>query len=108
MEFNEYIVNKGGHISQTVIGYSACRIVNNAFIILDIGIDEYFQDQGYGSLLLSEILKFSKSFSVSKVKGIIFQEDIDSPQRKEHLYHFYEKHGFIIDDDKLILKDMLI
>lgn len=104
MEFKEYILNKGGHISQTGIGYSACRIINNAFIILDIGIDEYYQSQGYGSLLLTEILKFAKSLSVSKIKGDIYQEDIDCPEKKERLYHFYEKHGFIIDEDKLILK----
>ncbi len=104
IEFKEYILNKGGHISQTGIGYSACRIVNNVFIILDIGIDEYYQSQGYGSLLLTEILKFAKSFSVSKIKGDIYQEDIDNPKKKERLYHFYEKQGFIIVDDKLILK----
>ena len=53
---------------------------------------------------LTEILKFAKLFSVSKIKGDIYQEDIDCPEKKERLYHFYEKHGFIIDEDKLILK----
>lgn len=104
MLFKTYLLGQNGDISQSCIGKSPCKVKDSCFKIIDLGIDEYYRNQGYGSLLLLEILKFANSFSVSKAKGIIYQKDIDSPQKKERLYHFYEKRGFIIDEDKLILK----
>ena len=104
MLFKAYLLGQNGDISQACIGKSPCEVKSSYFKIVDIGIDEHYQGHGYGSMLLAEIIKFAKSFSVSKIKGDIYQKDIDSPQKKERLYHFYEKHGFIIDDDKLILK----
>ena len=96
MLFKVYLLGQNGYISQNCIGKSPCEVHNNYFEIVDIGFDDNFQEQGYGSVLLLEILKFAKSFSVNKIKGIVYQ--------KELLYHFYEKHGFIIDEDKLIFK----
>ena len=104
MLFKVYLLGQNGYISQNCIGKSPCEVHNNYFEIVDIGFDDNFQEQGYGSVLLLEILKFAKSFSVNKIKGNIYQKDIDNPQKKERLYHFYEKHGFIIDEDKLIFK----
>lgn len=104
MFFKAYLLEKSGDISQDCIGRSSCEIKDNCFRIIDLGIDGYYQNQGYGSLLLSEILKFAKAFSVGKIRGRIYRGDTDSPRKKERLYHFYEKHGFIIDEDKLILR----
>lgn len=104
MLFKVYLLGQNGYISQNCIGKSPCEVNNNYFEIVDIGFDKHFQEQGYGSVLLSEILKFAKSFSINKIKGDIYQKDIDNPQKKERLYRFYEGHGFIIDDDNLILK----
>lgn len=101
--FKAYILDRSSDISQACIGKSPCCVNGTCFEIVDLGIDECYRDQGYGSLFLTEILKFAKCFSVNKIRGIIYRKDIDSPQKKERLYHFYKKHGFIIDDGRLIL-----
>lgn len=103
MLFKEYLLGQNGDISQTCIGKSPCEVKNGYFKIIDMGIDEHYQNNGYGSLLLSEILKFAKSFSVNKIKGDIYRKDIESTEKRERLYHFYEKHGFFIDFDKLMI-----
>lgn len=103
MLFKIYKLDISGNMSQICIGKSPCAINENGFVIIDIGIEELYRDKGFGSVLLSEIINYSKYFDVAKVIGKISYMDVKEPDAKDRLFHFYKKHGFVVDENIMTL-----
>lgn len=103
IDFKLYKLDNSGDISQACIGRSFCEINGSVFCIADIGIEEQYRNNGYGSLLLSEIIKYAEQLNVTKIKGRVYCNDIKKKEAKVRLYHFYEEHGFVIDEGRLTL-----
>lgn len=61
-------------------------------------------NEGYGSIVMKQFLKIIKSLHIKKVTGFLSFVDLGrSPEHKQLLYHFYQKFGFQIVNDKLEL-----
>lgn len=62
-------------------------------------------NEGYGSIVMKQFLKFVKTLHIETVTGFLSFVDLGrSPEHKQLLYHFYQKFGFEIKDNKLTLK----
>lgn len=68
------------------IGYLEIEEKNHSFEIINILIHKDFQNQGFGKLLLEEIIKEAQT----KLKGIELQVLKNNPKAKR----FYENSGF--------------
>lgn len=63
-----------------------------------------FVNKGYGTLMMSELLKFAKENNYEKIIGNISDVDNNTewdPHHRERLIHFYKKFGFKILPDEL-------
>ncbi len=103
MDFKLYKLDSSGNISQLCIGKSPCEICENCFIIIDIGIMEDYRDNGFGNVLLSEIIKYADNFKVDRIVGKISYMDIKDEDSRDRLIHFYKSYGFIVDDELMKL-----
>ncbi|MGN0552367.1 MAG: GNAT family N-acetyltransferase [Oscillospiraceae bacterium] len=103
IDFKLYKLDNGGDISQNCIGKAACEIKNDCMKLCDIGIDTQYQGKGYGSVLMNEVVNYAMKLHIRKIKGEISQYDIDSSDKRKRLYHYYEKNGFFIDEEKKIV-----
>lgn len=59
-------------------------------------------NQGHGSILLDELIKFCKYNKIKRITGTLAKVDLEDAYDSEHksrLIHFYTKHGFIIRDN---------
>ncbi|MEW4286187.1 GNAT family N-acetyltransferase [Priestia koreensis] len=59
--------------------------------LADIEIEEYLSSNGYGSLLLSTLIKIAKQRNINSINGWI--SSVDS-NHLERIVHFYKKHNF--------------
>lgn len=66
--------------------------------IIDIKCEEMMRDLKYGSTMLCVFIENAKKLNVPTVTGWISPQDADTPEKKEMLYHFYGKHGFVITE----------
>lgn len=88
-----------------------CRAVYNeepAFLrnifIVDFTVNDVWQNKGYGSIVMEELLKYVKCLKASYITGELSPVDIGTSdddetkrENRERLYHFYPKFGFTID-----------
>ena len=71
-----------------------------------------WRNRGIGSLLMKELKKFAIQLKISRITGwlstvdIGTDEDIDKKECRNRVYHFYEKHGFLITDQKDIILEL--
>lgn len=65
-----------------------------------------YMNKGYGSLIMKELISYSKELKVKHISGQLSFVDIDEEygNRRDMLHHFYKKHGFRIDNNNLILE----
>ncbi|GAA0501734.1 hypothetical protein GCM10008986_31540 [Salinibacillus aidingensis] len=59
--------------------------------LADIDIKEHMSNEGYGSILLNNLIKIAIKRNVSMISGWISSVDEDHIER---LLYFYKKHGF--------------
>lgn len=64
------------------------------FKISDININKSLVNEGYGSLLLNNLIELAKRHQVKKISGWISSVDKDHLDR---LVHFYKKNNFKVD-----------
>ena len=62
--------------------------------LADIDIDKSFANNGYGSILLSNLVQIANARNVKDITGWISNVDRDHLDR---LVHFYKKHGFEVN-----------
>ena len=68
-----------------------------------------FINKGYGTLMMTELLKFAKENNYEKITGNISDVDNNTewdPHHRERLIHFYKKFGFKILPDELAPKQI--
>lgn len=83
--------------------------INNIYIC-DFIVDKQHRNNGYGTILLNELIKYAKKLQVHYISGKLSFCDIgtedkctqEQAENRKRLYHFYPKHGFIIDEDERI------
>lgn len=120
--YGYFLDNRMGNI---VLGKSAvkmfCRAIynDNPIFLRNIYIDDFivdtlWQNQGYGSIVMEQLIKYAKCLKAPYISGELSPVDIgtsddDDPKRKnrERLFHFYSKFGFSIDKaEKTIRLDL--
>lgn len=74
-------------IDENVVGYIGCRLIDDICEVLNIAIKKAFQQLGYGTSLLTYVMKDMKSRGI---KHMI----LDVRKSNEHAKHLYEKLGF--------------
>ena len=84
----------------------------NEFRIQDFIVSMSWRNRGIGSLLMKELKKFAIKLKIPRITGwlstvdIGTDEDIDKKECRNRVYHFYEKHGFLITDQKDIILEL--
>lgn len=78
------------------------------FKISDININKELVNEGYGSLLLNNLIEMAKRHEVKKISGWISRVDTDHLDR---LVHFYKKNNFKVtlydEPDSMKIGDLL-
>ena len=69
---------------------------NDHIGIIDLNIARFEANQGYGTMLMSELLRYAKMHKVTRISGWLSFIDLDD--HPERLQHFYRKFGFTITD----------
>lgn len=120
--YGYFLDNRMGNI---VLGKSAvkmfCRAIYNdnpAFLrniyIDDFTVDARRQSQGYGSIVMEQLIKYAKCLKAPYISGELSPVDIGTGddddtkcKNRERLFHFYSKFGFSIDKaEKTIRLDL--
>lgn len=65
--------------------------------ISDLNLNKAFVNEGYGSLLLSNLIRLAKEYHAEEISGWISGVDYNHIDR---LVHFYEKHNFKVTLDE--------
>ena len=84
-----------------------------SIFIIDFMAKPFYINKGYGSLIMSELIRYSKSLDVYYISGNLSSVDIgendsdlSKKKNRERVYHFYSKFGFEISD-KANTKDII-
>ena len=81
----------------------------SGFFIQDFTCDELKQNQGFGSLLIDEFIKYAIQQKVKSIEGKLSWVDIGKDNDRteqeqknlERLIHFYTKHGFTVSGNDI-------
>ncbi len=106
IEFYGYVLDIHTHITGCSIVKAACEIfydnvyqVFEKMKITDVGTDEELRNNGYASLVLSQIIRFAQVLKISKIVGKLSARDIKNEDDFKKLSHFYGKFGFSVAED---------
>lgn len=109
-EYNGYILKKKQQFSKKSFIMMRCNphydkklnYMRNIFID-DFICEPTYRDRGYGTLLMNELIQYAKKLKVQYISGklsfvdIGINDDDDRyKEKRERLYHFYPKFGFVI------------
>lgn len=83
-------------LSQRVEAYMNIQHDNDHIGIIDLNIARFEANQGYGTMLMGELLRYAKMHKVTRISGELSFIDLDD--HPERLQHFYRKFGFTITD----------
>lgn len=77
-----------------------------SIFIVNFQAKNYYINKGFGSLIMNELIRYSKSLDVYYISGDLSSVDIgendndfSKKENRERLYHFYSKFGFEIYDE---------
>lgn len=77
-----------------------------SIFIVNFQAKNYYINKGFGSLIMNELIRYSKSLDVYYISGELSSVDIgendndfSKKENRERLYHFYSKFGFEIYDE---------
>ena len=79
------------------------KLLRDYLYICDFSITGTECGKGYGSLMIQYVKNYAQNNKLEYIKGWLSESDI-SPlmgNRKDMLYHFYRKNGFIIDGNSI-------
>lgn len=118
-EYNGYWLEKDTNNVKS-IAFLRCEVHNKKvsdyseyihhIYIQDFFVDELYRKKGYGTILLNELIEYAKKLKVDYISGKLSLRDIGTEdnrtpkqaENRKRLYHFYPKHGFIIDENETI------
>lgn len=78
--------------------------------IIDFIADKSIRDQGYGSIIMNCLIEYAQRLNVEYICGGLSFVDIgkdygetdnEKINDRERLYHFYSKHGFVINNKRI-------
>lgn len=78
--------------------------------IQDFIADSGMRDQGFGSLMMKQLIQYAQVLNAQYISGRLSFVDIgnshdyaEKTNGRERLYHFYHKHGFEISENNRIV-----
>ena len=83
-------------LSQRAEAYLNIEHDDDRISIVDLNVARLDANQGHGSMLMSELLRYAKMHKVTCISGGLSFIDLDD--HPERLQHFYRKFGFTITD----------
>lgn len=78
--------------------------------ISDVLVNLRWQNKGYGGKLIDLLIRYAEKLGAEYLCGKLSFVDIgteNDPHRKgktERLSHFYQRHGFVVGDDKSVFR----
>lgn len=90
---NEPVIHIYGVCNKKLLGKTTCIIDEDLRIITICDIKCYKYNRGYGSVMMKELIEYSRQNEFAHINGWLSKDDYD---HKERLYHFYQKFGFEI------------
>lgn len=79
-----------------------------SIFIEDFKSDPNYRDKGFGTIIMNELIQYAKKLNVKYISGELSfvdigkdDEDDSCKDKRERLYHFYPKFGFIIEEHKM-------
>lgn len=111
-EYNGYILREQQFFSKKPFIKMICNNCYNespiylkSIFIVDFTSESIYRDKGYGTLIMNELIAYAKRLKVEYISGKLSFMDIGTSDddekykdKRERLYHFYPKFGFIIDE----------
>ena len=86
--------------------YSNCQngeVLSHLYIIDFLTKHYCDENHGYGTKLMTAFIDYAKNKRFPAIKGWLAPVDLNKPNNKARLYHFYnEKFGFFIDENEKI------
>lgn len=79
--------------NKKVLGRTACIIDEELRAIVISDIECKMNNRGYGSVMMEELIEYSRQNEFAHINGWLSKVDYD---HKDRLYHFYQKFGFEI------------
>lgn len=77
-----------------------------SIFIVDFQAKNYYINKGFGTLIMNELIRYSKSLDVYYISGYLSSVDIgkndsdlSKKKNRERVYHFYSKFEFEIYDE---------
>jgi hypothetical protein len=79
--------------------------------ICDFTIPKIYRNSGYGSIVLTQFIKYAQKLKVEFITGKLEFVDIgnaksrtdEQSENRKQLHHFYSKHGFLITENESII-----
>lgn len=113
-EYNGYILKKQKLFSKKPFITMLCSPRYNenpnylkSIFIVDFKSDPIYRDKGFGTIIMNELIQYAKNLNVKYISGELSfvdigkdDEDDSCKEKRERLYHFYPKFGFIIEEHK--------
>ena len=78
--------------------------------IIDFNADRSKRNHGYGSIVMNCLIEYARRLQVEYIYGELSfvdvgkehdETDIEIKNNRERLYHFYSKHGFVINNGRI-------
>lgn len=79
--------------------YMMLRTKGKEIELIDFQPHQY-QGQGYGSMMLAEVIKIAKEQKIEKIWGDLMPIDAKTQEQRTRRDNFYRKNGFSVEDDE--------
>lgn len=94
--FNKYVIHM-----ECDVNYDDKLNYIKSICIIDFIADSSIRDQGYGSIIMNCLIEYAQRLKVEYICGGLSFVDIEKINNRERLYHFYTKHGFVINGKRI-------
>ena len=89
--------------------YNSPDKTHKSVFIADFVIDKSYRNMGFGSVVMEQLVRYSERLCAEYIFGNLSFLDIGADDKdnvhkdnRERVYHFYNKFGFVIDENKRI------
>lgn len=82
--------NQGLWVSGAPVGYTLCQVIAEEVTLMNIAVDPKYQGQGFGALLIKDIIAFACNQHGEQIYPIF----LEVRQSNHQAIRLYEKHGF--------------
>lgn len=86
----EFYRNQALWIGGVPVGYTLCQVIAEEITLMNIAVDPKYQGQGFGAILLNDILAFASNQHGEQIYPVF----LEVRQSNQQAIRLYEKHGF--------------